>query len=192
MSQIEKKYMGKLKKNLHDYATKRMEVIGKSNEGLHHAKRIIFSLHRGNNVEAKEKLLAVEKLIAEINKKYKNDAHIFGEGAYKACLEEYVEARCFYNFVTTGKIGEIKNLPIEGEIFLAGLCDVPGELYRYAIRAATNKDMNMAKKCEEMSQEIIGELTEFNLTSYLRNKFDQAKQALHKLEIVVYELSLRK
>lgn len=192
MSQIEKKYMGKLKKNLHDYAVKRMEVIGKSNEGLHHAKRVIFALHRGNNVEAKEKLLAVEKLIGEINKKYKNDAHIFGEGAYKACLEEYVEAKTFYSFVTTGKIGEIKELPVEGEIYLAGLCDVPGELYRYAIRAATNHDLVLAKKCEEMAQEIIGELMEFNLTSYLRNKFDQAKQALHKLEIVVYELSLRK
>lgn len=184
--------MSKLKKNLHDYAVKRMEVIGKSNECLHHAKRVIFALHRGNNTEAKEKLLTVEELIAEINKKYKNDAHIFGEGAYKACLEEYVEAKIFYSFVTVGKIGEIKELPVEREIYLAGLCDVPGELYRYAIRAATNHDLDLAMRCEEMAQEIIGELMEFNLTSYLRNKFDQAKQALHKLEIVVYELSLRK
>ena len=43
-----------------------------------------------------------------------------------------------------------------------------------------------------MAQEIIGELIEFNLTSYLRNKFDQAKGAVRKIEHVVYEVSLRK
>ena len=47
------------------------------------------------------------------------------------------------------------------------------------------------KKCVEMGQEIIGELIEFNLTSYLRTKFDQAKRAAQKLEYVDYELSLR-
>ena len=43
-----------------------------------------------------------------------------------------------------------------------------------------------------MAQEIMGELIEFDLTSYLRTKFDQAKQAVRKLEEVVYEVSLRK
>ncbi len=42
-----------------------------------------------------------------------------------------------------------------------------------------------------MAQDITGELIEFNLTSYLRNKFDQAKSAVQKIEKVVYELSLK-
>jgi predicted translin family RNA/ssDNA-binding protein len=42
-----------------------------------------------------------------------------------------------------------------------------------------------------LASDIIGELIEFNLTSYLRNKFDQAKSAAQKLEQVVYEVSLR-
>jgi len=187
---LNKNNLKKIKTELHNYHKVRMEVIGKSNEALHHAKRAIFSLHRDNIKEALEKLNTVEKIFKELNKKFAKDA-IASEGAYKAGLEEYVEAKCFYDFITTGKIGEIKNLPIEGELYLAGLCDVPGELYRYAIKAATNKDIKMTKKCSEMGQEIIGELIEFNLTSYLRTKFDQAKQAAQKLEIVVYELSLR-
>jgi len=68
---------------------------------------------------------------------------------------------------------------------------VPGELYRYAIKSATVRDLKMTKKCAEMAREIIGELIEFNLTSYLRTKFDQAKQAVQKLEQVVYEVSIR-
>ena len=97
----------------------------------------------------------------------------------------------FYDFFTTGKIGEVKDIPIGFESYLAGLCDVPGELLRFAVKAATAKDIKTVKKCAEMAQEIIGELIEFNLTSYLRTKFDQAKQAVRKLEEVVYEVSLR-
>jgi predicted translin family RNA/ssDNA-binding protein len=88
-------------------------------------------------------------------------------------------------------MGGLKKLAVSDEVFVAGICDVPGELYRYAIRAATARDFLTVKKCAEAADEIIGELVEFNLTSYLRNKFDQAKQALHKLEQVVYETSLR-
>jgi hypothetical protein len=42
-----------------------------------------------------------------------------------------------------------------------------------------------------VAQEIIGELIEFNLTSYLRTKFDQAKGAVQKLEEINYQISLK-
>lgn len=188
---LQKAYLNKIKKNLHSYHTKRGEVIGMSNNALHHAKRAIFALHRDNTVEAIEKIKLVEKILKDIYKKYKTTPKIFNEGSFKASLEEYVEAKCFFEFLQTNKIGEIKTVTIPEEVYLAGLCDVPGELYRYAIKSATNKDIEMTKKCAEMAQEIIGELIEFNLTSYLRTKFDQAKSAVQKLNIVVYELSLR-
>ena len=92
--------------------------------------------------------------------------------------------------MTTGKIGKIADITIPERSYIGGLCDVPGELYRYAIKSATQKDMKKVKQCTNMAQEITGELIEFNLTSYLRNKFDQAKMAAQKIEKVVYELSL--
>ncbi len=188
---LNKKNLNKIKSNLHAYHKRRGDVIGKSNEALHHAKRAIFALHRDNQKEAVEKIKLVEGIFKALHTKYKKEPEIKNEGAYKAGLEEYVEAKCFYQFITTGKIREIKDLPVDGDIYLAGLCDVPGELYRYAIRAATNKDVAMAKKCATMGGDIVGELIEFNLTSYLRTKFDQAKGAVNRLENVVYELSLR-
>jgi predicted translin family RNA/ssDNA-binding protein len=191
MAGLNKGHLGKIKKNLHAYHKRRGDVIGKANEALHHAKRAIFALHRDNEKEAAEKIKLVESIFKALNTKYKKDPDIKKEGAYKAGLEEYIEAKLFFEFVTTGKIGEIKDLPMDGDIYLAGLCDVPGELYRYAIKAATNKDVETAKKCAKMGGDIVGELIEFNLTSYLRTKFDQAKGAVNRLENVVYELSLR-
>jgi translin len=188
---LPKKYLDKLRENLHRYALLRRDVIKTSDDALHHAKRAVFALQRQNIAEAEEKLTEAENLLKKAEKMASGSSSTHDEGAYLAALEEFVEASLFYEFVTTGKIGEVKALAISGESYLAGLCDLPGELYRYAIAAATRHDMNMVKQCNDLASDIIGELIEFNLTSYLRNKFDQAKSAAQKLEQVVYEVSLR-
>lgn len=188
---LKKNYVDKLKKNLHEYALIRRDVIKNSDDALHHAKRVVFDLHRGDVKEAEQKLRLVETIMKDLVKRNKKNPEIQDEGVFAAALEEYVEASLFYQFLKTGEMGEVKGLDVPGEVYLAGLCDVPGELFRYAIRAATNHDMATVKKCSLAAEEIIGELMEFNLTKYLRNKFDQAKQAAHKLEVVVYETTLR-
>lgn len=188
---LKKSYVEKLKKELHAYALIRRDVIKNADDALHHAKRVVFDLHRADFKEADAKLKIVETIMKDLNKRYKKNPEIQDEGTYKAALEEYVEASLFYQFILKGDIGEVKGLPVSGEVYLAGLCDVPGELFRYAIKAATNHDVATVKKCADVANEIIGELMEFNLTKYLRNKFDQAKQAAHKLEMVVYEVTLR-
>ena len=88
-------------------------------------------------------------------------------------------------------MAKIPNIEIPPHIYIAGLADVPGEMLRYAVMSATNKDFKMVEKCVEAGSEIVGEMIEFNLTSYLRTKFDQAKGAVRKLEQVQYEVSLR-
>lgn len=189
---LDKTYIGMLHTSFHAYAKVRLDVIHVSGEALHNAKRAIFDIHRAENAEAKKKIAAAQKLLAGLNKKHTAYPAMKEEGAYKAALEEFVEADLLWQFVTKGKMGKISSLRIPDEIYLAGLCDVPGELYRYAIRSASNGDTKIASACETAAAEIIGELIEFDLTKYLRTKFDQAKQAYQKLGIVMYELSLRK
>lgn len=188
---IDKKYLLSLKKQLHLYANVRRDVIKVSGDALHHAKRAIFALHRDDTKEAKQKLAQCEKLLKQLAKKHKSHPAAQREGSYNAALEEYVEATLFLQFLNKGTMSKITSLSIADEIYLAGLCDVPGELYRYAVRAATANDLQTVKKCAEMGTLIVGELIEFNLTKYLRTKFDQAKAMARKLEYVVYELSLR-
>jgi translin len=148
-------------------------------------------MHRDDMTEAKEKLEASEKFLLALEKQAVKDSRVADEGAHRAALEEYTEAVLFFQFLTKGEIGEVTSLAIDHETYVGGLCDVPGELYRYAIKSATEKNIAMVKKCAEMGEEIVGALIEFNLTSYLRNKFDQAKQAVQKLEQVVYETTIR-
>src|SRR3989338_3732492 len=188
---IDSRYLGSLRSYLHTHALVRRDVIKEAGDALHHSKRAVFSLHRGDAGEAQKKLKEAEEIFLRLNKKYKQHPAFQDEGSYRAAIEEYVEATLFLQFVMKGKIGKVTTVGVDGDVYLAGLCDVPGELYRYAIRAATMHDHKTVEACVEMANKIIGELVEFDLTSYLRTKFDQAKQATQKLEIVMYELALR-
>jgi len=132
-----------------------------------------------------------EKIIVDLNIKHKKDPSIFEEGSYKAGLEEFVEASIFNQYLQKKTIGKLSKIKVDSDIFVAGLCDVPGELLRYAIKSATEKKFDEVKRCRQAADEIIGELVDMNLTGYNRQKFDQAKQALHKLEQVLYEVSIR-
>ncbi len=189
---VDKKLFSTLKAAQLAYATKRREVIKQSGDAQHQAKRAIFALQRGDAREAEERLESARKIFTQLEKQSKKDPGLFTEGSYQAGLEEFVEAELFRQFITTKKIGAIKGLTITNDIYVAGLCDVPGELQRYAIKAATARDFTLAAECATAATLILNELVEFNLTSYLRTKFDQAKQAMHRLEQIVYETSLQK
>jgi len=189
---LQRSYLETLKKSLHTYAEKRRDVIKISGDALHLSKRAIFSMHRGDMKEAEIKLADAKALLQRIAVKFKKVPELLTEGSYHAGMEEYVEAALLHQFLKTGTLGqELKGLEVPRDVFLAGLCDVPGELYRYAIRAATEHKLDVVNACNTMAQDIVESLTEFEFTKYLRTKFDQAKQAVNKLEYVVYEVSLR-
>lgn len=188
---INKQYFRKIRKKIADISASRREVIVLSAEAQQLAKKSIFALQRDDYKIGKELLIESMNNLKKINKFSKLKSRLEQEGSYRAAQEEYVEAKIFYQFLNNEVIDEISDMPIEDEIYLAGLCDVPGELYRYAIKSATEKNISVVKKCYELAQVIIMELVDMNLTGYHRQKFDQAKQSLYKLEQILYEVSIK-
>src|SRR3989338_9135942 len=115
-------YIRKLRQTIFSYATKRRDVIKQSGDALHQAKRAIFALHRDNVAEAKEKLTAAENIFIDLGKTYRRESALLEEGSYLAALEEYIEARLMYQFITEGKIGEVKGVAVDSKVYIAGLC----------------------------------------------------------------------
>ncbi len=187
---LDKKYLQKLCSSYLQAAEMRRVIIKEAGDALHAAKRAIFAFQRGDSAEAKMLISSAEKLLQGLSRRFHGVGNL-DEGAFHSAIEEYVEAVLFQQFVETGKIGKITALEITPENYLAGLCDVPGELHRLAVRAATERNNKLVLASKQMAEEIIEELLRFNMTSYLRTKFDQAKQALQKLEQIAYEISLR-
>jgi predicted translin family RNA/ssDNA-binding protein len=189
---LDKKYLAKVRENLLTYSEKRREVIKLSGDAQHLSKKAIFALQRDDFSGAEDCLARAKNIITELNKSYKKDAGLFGEGSYRAALEEYTESKLFSLFVAGKTIGAIKDFEIDSDIFIGGLSDVVGEILRYAIKSATEKKFSEVERCFAEAEAIVSEMVDMNLTGYNRQKFDQAKQALNKLEQVRYEVSLRK
>jgi len=188
---LDKKYFNEVREDLLKYTGKRREVIKMAGDAQVFAKKAIFAMQRDDIKGGEECLGKAEELLLQINKIYKIDDRILGEGSYRAALEEFVESSCFKNFIKGEEVGKIKNLDVSPELFVSGLADVPGELLRYAIFSATDRKFDKVNACYETAEAIIEEMVDMDLTGYNRQKFDQAKQALQKLEQVRYEISLR-
>lgn len=185
----------RLKKEYDAYETARRELIGVSNTALSKAKQAIFALHRDDEKEAARLLREVEHTFAGLQKVFKKVDGLRFEGAYRAALEEYVEAKLFFEYMGRSNLryaGDwISQHRLDADTFLAGLSDLTGELTRKCVQRATQGHMKEVEKLAKAVRAIVGELIKFDLTGYLRTKYDQAKQNLRRVEEVLYDIKIR-
>ncbi|MFA4833632.1 MAG: hypothetical protein WC619_02150 [Patescibacteria group bacterium] len=188
---INKKFIEKLKKDHDEQNSQRRQIISLANIALHDSKRVIFSLHRGDIKQAEENLAAIEKIFQKLEKNF-GWKRINEEGSYRAGAEEYAEAKMFYFLITSKKIDKIKEVNLSFESYLGGICDTTGELVRYAVNQAAAGKFSEVEKIKNTLNEIMDQLIIFDMTGYLRTKYDQAKGNLRKIEQINYEIKMRK
>lgn len=188
---INKKFIQQLKKDYEKHNGERRQIISLSNDILNNSKRAIFAIHRGDIKKAEEMIASIEKTITYTEDKF-GFVRISQEGAYKAGIEEYVEAKMFYLVDQGKKVDKIAKLKIDTESYLGGISDLTGELVRKAINRAAEGKYNEVKKIKEIINDIMTELVEFDMTGYQRTKYDQAKGNLKKIEQIDYEIKIRK
>lgn len=187
---INKKFIQQLKKDYEKHESERRQIISLSNVVLHDSKRVIFSLHRDELSKAGEALGEIEKILTNLDKKF-SQPRLSEEGAYRAAVEEYVEAKLFFMVMDGGRVDEIKGIHLCVDSYLGGISDLTGELVRRAINMAAAGKIKEVEKISRAISDIMAELVEFDMTGYLRTKYDQAKNNLRKMEQVAYEVKLR-
>jgi predicted translin family RNA/ssDNA-binding protein len=188
---INKQFIKKIKSDYEKSNSERRQIISLSNVVLHDSKRVIFSLHRGDEQKAEESLLEIDSVLIKLEKKF-GSVRLASEGSYKAAVEEYVEAKALYLVIKGKKIDKFKNIKIEYDSYLGGICDLTGELVRRATNKAAEGDLEAVGKIKEIINQIMAELVEFDMTGYLRTKYDQARGNLRKIEQINYEINIRK
>lgn len=187
---IDVKFLETLKNNYRANESERRQIISASNNILFEAKKTIFALQRDDFKAAAAKLNDMEAAL-------KNLASRFGierlqrEGAYKAAVEEYLEGKTFFLVIKNKKIAAIDDLKLDYEGYLGGICDMIGELVRYATNRAAAGKFGEVAKIKKVSEDIMSQLIDFDMTGYLRTKYDQARGHLRKLEQMAYEIKLR-
>jgi len=180
-----------LRKDYSSHDIERRKIIAASNNILNDAKRTIFSIHRNDLKTAQASLTDIEQRIKKLQQDF-GYSRLMEEGAYSAGVEEYIEAKMFYLVTTGKKVDKIKGIKLSITSYLGGISDLTGEMLRQAINEAAQGNTGKVEDTKKVIEDIIAELLEFNLTGYLRTKYDQARNNLRKIEQINYEINLKR
>lgn len=188
---MDKKFFSRILREYRQYISLREEVIKSSRDVLKTSKQAIFLLHRDDIDRAGKMLDEIENMLMGMKKLFSRERRLQYEGYYKDCLEEFVEAKLFYNFLQKGNIEINSKVDLSFDDYLGGLCDLTGEILRKAVQIATQKKYTQLTLYQRAVEKILGELIKFDLTSKLRSKYDAAKRNLRRIEEIMYDVSVR-
>ncbi|CAB1098097.1 unnamed protein product [Ectocarpus sp. CCAP 1310/34] len=171
---------------------KREAVIKRTRDIQKWSKMAIYSLHRADLKKAEKQLsdcrTAAEGLLPLID-----ETPRLRMGAYSCSMEEFAEARLYElwlkekRLVTKAEVGLVNT-----EEYLGGLLDLTGELNRFAVARATERDSVGVKECLETVL-VIHEFVTLNaLPGNLPKKKNELLNSLRKLQNMTYELALMK
>ena len=182
------KIVGEMK----SYDERRETVIKGSRDIQKLSKQAIFSLHRGDADQAEQRIgnaLAVSK---ELSPLIAGDVRL-RSGSYSHAMEEFAEARLFQHYITEQKLLVPENMDasVNTEEYLGGLLDFTGELNRWAIARATERNVAAVEHAKRIVENIMGCFLQLDLgNGSIRKKYDALKYTLKNLEKTLYELSL--
>jgi len=97
----------------------------------------------------------------------------------------------FYLVLNGEKIDKIKKINLSLESYIGGICDLTGELARRTVNLVAQGKNKQVAYIKKVVEDIMVELVEFDITGYLRTKYDQAKNNLRKIEQINYEIKIR-
>ena len=182
---INKQEFKDIGKELKKFEEERELLIQKSREIITLSKQIIYSIHR----EDYKKADTLSKLIKVKVKSLPSNSYDINMDV--VAKQEYVEAIAFLEFINSNKIPTRKELNVEIEPYLSGLCDLTGELVRKAVNSAIKKDVKEVMKIREFIDEFYGEMLMFDFRNGdMRKKFDSIKWNLKKVEDIILEVKI--
>jgi len=187
---INSKFLVQLKKEYRAQESERRQIGSAANNILFQAKKTIFALQRQEFSLGQEKLEEIAKNLKDLEKKF-GSKRLNQEGTYKAAVEEYLEAYTFNRVINGKKIDKVTGLNLNHASYLGGICDLIGELVRYATNQAAKGKFEAVAKIKTEAEDIMSGLLDFDMTAYLRTKYDQARGHLRKLEQMAYDIKIR-
>ena len=187
---INSKLLKSLKEDYRKNESERRQIISAANNILFLSKKVIFKLQREETKEAEKQIKEIELLLKNLEERF-GVLRLRKEGAYKAAAEEYMEGKIFFQALNAKEITPVTDIDMDYEAYLGGICDMIGELVRYATNQAAKGKFGKVSKIKNKADDIMSELIDFDMTGYLRTKYDQARGHLRKLEQMTYEIKLK-
>ena len=187
------------------YDAKREQVIKRCRDVQKLSKVSIFSLHRNEKEKARKQLNDAMCKAQSISLEFSFSTEPeLRSGSFQNAMEEWVEGRLFEHWLDTDGIhiltpDELQSeltapLKMTSEEYLGGLVDFTGEIGRWAVLKATQRDKVAVEKA--LAADLTVEVAMIHLGTCMPGKMNKKSSALRnnvkKLEHVLYELSLLK
>ena len=88
---------------------------------------------------------------------------------------------------------DFSGVPLDLDEYLGGLCDLTGEIGRYAVRKGTVRDYRGVYQCLEANGAILRAVQTLEKPPQrISKKMEQLRQSVSKIERMIYEISLSK
>ena len=184
----------------------RESLIKKCRDGQKAAKQAIYSLHREDFKSAEKQIDICEKCILDQLKPIVDEEPQLRYGSFANVLEEYAEAKLFYHWLAgdgssidkakpKGDVimpQDFNTVQLEPDDYLGGLCDLTGEIGRFAVKRGTSRDVDGVKLSLDTNSSIHYALQSLAKLpgGGLNKKLDPLRRSVEKLERMLYELSL--
>lgn len=152
------------------------------------AKSAIGFLLKEMNRDAEEKLKSAKKIYAELKKLLKDCPYLYTIGGVDVGTEEYVEAQLLADYLKKKPLSTLESLGVDHEAYICGLCDMSGELLRYARK--NPKDMKaILKDLEDLYQACIGIIITRN--NAIRKKLEDLERNMMRMEEMIFQYDLK-
>jgi predicted translin family RNA/ssDNA-binding protein len=194
----------------------RETLIKRCRDGQKAAKQAIYALHRGDARKAFDLIKECEKCIVNDLLPIVDEEPPLRSGSFANVLEEYAEAKLFYGWLLGKEAIDIdppkhsENRAVEKangallmpedftgvvsllpEEYLGGLCDLTGEIGRYAVQRGTTRDEDGVRDCLEANTAVYEAIQSLERTpNGIGKKLDQLRRSVEKIERMLYEMSL--
>ena len=177
---------------------RRDAIVKEGRDILREAKKIIFLCHDGKLSEARKRLSTLHRDVRATEAKFSRPLFprgalfpLYSEGSWCASVEEFLEAWFVYHFLTQKKIVEPTGLKPKAEVYVGALADSTGELVRLAVLMGAARDAVALQLYRKLILQVVTFMLPLHLTSQSRQKFDQAKRNLKRVEEIIYEVKIR-
>lgn len=187
---ISKNLIKNLKQELETAGKVRSKIVSQTHGLGREAKHVGFKLQRGEFKEASAVLKDLESKIKALVK----EAEKFGlrnEGSLKAVAEEYLESLYLLYVLQNKPLPAKLPFKVSAEEQLGALADLTGELVRSAVLEATKGNFKRIASYRNATEELFGVLLQMDLHGILRQKRDDARRNLKRLEEILYDVSLK-
>ncbi|CAB9503551.1 Translin family [Seminavis robusta] len=197
----------------------RETLIKRCRDGQKAAKQAIFALHRGDPKKAKTLIDQCEECVKNDLLPIVHEEPPLKYGSFSNMLEEYCEAKLFYAWLfgdTTKVPDDVNNKPsttllkkeelletllgktddntepdYEIGIYLGGICDLTGEIGRFAVQQATLRDEECVKLSLQTNKSILSALQMMGRSPRdIGKKMGALEKSVEKIERILYEMSL--